>query len=95
MVTVLSWCFGDALDLSLARAMIAGYRSVRALSDEELASLTLEGRAAALRFTITRITDYAMRVTEGPRVIKDWRRFAMRLSTMESLRDADLVGLAP
>jgi homoserine kinase type II len=35
MVTVLAWCFGDALDVSLARAMVAGYAEVRALSRAE------------------------------------------------------------
>jgi hypothetical protein len=44
--------------------------------------LHAEGCAAALRFTLTRITDYAMRVTDGPRVIKDWRRFKKRFDTL-------------
>ena len=84
MVTALAWCFGDALDQALLRAMIDGYESVRPLSASERAALVTEGSAAALRFTITRITDYAMRVTGEPRVIKDWRRFAMRLAALES-----------
>ena len=85
MVTVLAWCFGDGLDLTLMRALIAGYERVRPLSAEERAGLVAEGCAAALRFTITRITDYAMRVTDGPRVIKDWRRFERRLAQLEGL----------
>ena len=92
MVTALAWCVGDALDVALFRAMVAGYESVRPLTSAERAGLVAEGCTAALRFTITRITDYAMRVTEGPRVIKDWRRFAMRLATLESLGAAALLG---
>ena len=85
MVSVLAWCFGDTLDLDLFAAMVEGYDSVRALTQSERAGLAAEGRAAAVRFTITRITDYAMRVTEGPRIIKDWRRFANRLAALEAL----------
>lgn len=89
MVTVLAWCVGDALDVALFAAMVRGYESVRRLTDEERAALRTEGRAAALRFTLTRITDYAMRVTDGPRVVKDWRRFAMRLAAVEAISEAD------
>ncbi|HEY6458918.1 MAG TPA: homoserine kinase, partial [Polyangiaceae bacterium] len=72
MVTVLSWCFGDDLDGRLASAMRAGYERVRTLEDSEVRGLAAEGAFAALRFTITRITDYAMRTgAEGPRVVKD------------------------
>jgi homoserine kinase type II len=85
MVTALAWCVGDALDPALLRAMVSGYESVRPLTPAERAGLLAEGCAAAIRFTITRITDYAMRVTDGPRVIKDWRRFAMRLATLEAI----------
>lgn len=85
MVTALAWCYGDALDLALVRAMTLGYESVRPLEARERRGLAAEACAAAVRFTITRVTDYAMRVTEGPRVIKDWRRFAARLAAIEAL----------
>lgn len=85
MVTALAWCFGDALDMALLSAMIDGYESIRPLDDAEKRSLVAEGCVAATRFTITRITDYAMRVTDGPRVIKDWRRFAARLAALEAI----------
>ncbi|MCL2448747.1 MAG: homoserine kinase [Polyangiaceae bacterium] len=86
MVTVLSWCVGDDLDASLARAMREGYEEVRPLAAAERRALLAEGRFACLRFTITRITDYALRPpTEGPRVIKDWRRFLMRFERLTAL----------
>ena len=90
MVTVLSWCFGDGFDAPLARAMVAGYESVRPLEAREKDGLLAEGCLAALRFTVTRITDYAMKGGVGPRVLKDWRRFAMRFDTLESLGDRGL-----
>jgi homoserine kinase type II len=90
MVTVLSWSFGDALDAGIARAIVDGYRTVREMAKEERAALLAEGCFAATRFAITRITDYAMKKGIGARVIKDWRRFAMRLSTLEGLGEAGL-----
>ncbi len=86
MVTVLSWCFGGDLDQGLARAMREGYESVRPLAEAEKRALWAEGSFAALRFTITRITDYAMRTgASGPRVIKDWQRFMKRFEKLREL----------
>ncbi len=94
MVTVLAWCFGDRLDAALARALVAGYASVRPLEPAEGAGLLAEGCLAALRFTITRITDYAMRgEADGPRVMKDWRRFRARFEALEALGDGGLAAL--
>jgi homoserine kinase type II len=91
MVTVLAWCFGDALDLGLARALVVGYASVRPLSVAERDGLLAEGVIAALRFTITRITDYSLRAGVGPRVLKDWRRFAARAAALEALGQVGLL----
>jgi homoserine kinase type II len=86
MVTVLSWCFGDDLDARLASALRAGYERVRPLSEPERRGLWADGCFAALRFTVTRITDYAMRTgAQGPRVVKDWRRFMKRFDRLEAL----------
>jgi homoserine kinase type II len=84
-VTVLAWCFGDTLDTELARSLIEGYASVRPLEQQEREGLRTELAIAALRFTTTRITDYAMpRAGVGERVIKDWRRFWARLGAVEA-----------
>jgi homoserine kinase type II len=86
MVTVLSWCYGEDLVPELARAMRQGYEGVRSLTPAEKDALHVEGCLAALRFTVTRITDYAMRVdAHGPRVVKDWRRFLKRFERLEAL----------
>jgi homoserine kinase type II len=90
MVLVLSWSFGDAFDEPIARGIVTGYRSVRELEAGDSDALLPEACFAATRFTITRITDYAMKRGIGARVIKDWRRFAMRLRTLEDLGDAGL-----
>jgi homoserine kinase type II len=94
MVTVLSWCVGDDLQPLLATALRAGYERVRPLSQREKEGLHAEGCFAALRFTITRITDYAMRTgSEGPRVVKDWRRFLKRFEILDGLGADGLLGV--
>jgi homoserine kinase type II len=86
MVTVLSWCFGDDLDPVLAASMREGYERVRVLTEPERRGIAAEATFAALRFTVTRITDYAMRTgSAGPRVVKDWNRFMRRLQKLEAL----------
>jgi homoserine kinase type II len=66
--------------------MCKGYAGVRPLRDSEREALLVEGSFAALRFTITRITDYAMRAaTSEPRVVKDWRRFQARYDKLQAL----------
>ncbi len=86
MVTVLAWCVGDDLDVRLARAMREGYEGVRPLEDAERDALAAEGEFAALRFVITRITDFALRTTVvGPTATKDWQRFMMRFEKLRAL----------
>ena len=92
MVTVLSWCVGDDLQPPLATALRAGYERVRPLTQEEKRGLHAEAGFAALRFTVTRITDYAMRGNaHGPRVVKDWRRFLKRYEILERLGNDGLL----
>ncbi|HEV3194018.1 MAG TPA: homoserine kinase [Polyangiaceae bacterium] len=92
MVCVLSWCVGDDLEPHLARAMRQGYERVRPLSDAERRGLLAEGSFAALRFTITRITDYALRQrAAGPRVVKDWQRFLFRFERLQALGEEGLL----
>jgi homoserine kinase type II len=86
MVTILAWCVGDDLQAALAGALRAGYENVRPLTQAEKRGLHAEGRFAALRFTITRITDYAMRTeAQGARVVKDWQRFMKRFEMLEAI----------
>jgi homoserine kinase type II len=86
MVTVLAWCVGDQLDLSLARALCTGYGRVRPLEEVERRALAAEGMFASLRFAITRITDFGMRAPPGgPPPARDWQRFMMRFEKLKAL----------
>lgn len=78
-VTILSWSYGSMFDTTIARAMVTGYRSVRELEAGDREVLYDEAVFAALRFTITRITDDAIRVG------KRWQRFVERREAIERL----------
>jgi len=77
------WCWTasdtsphGAMRMELAAALLAGYQRVRPLTAADRAALVVEVRAAAARFTITRITDvYLARL---PNPDKDFRAFLAR-----------------
>jgi homoserine kinase type II len=70
------WCWGDGLRIDLAGALLAGYQRVRALTPADREALLIEVRAAAARFTITRITDVYLARVDNPE--KDFRAFLAR-----------------
>lgn len=78
-VTILSWAFDDDFVPAVARAIVDGYRRERELTDEEREALWAEAVFAAVRFTVTRITDNAIRVG------KCWQRFAARRRSLEAM----------
>ena len=78
-VTILSWSYGSEISPEIARAIVRGYRYVRELGKEERDALFDETILATLRFTITRITDEAIRVG------KRWQRFVDRRVAVEAL----------
>jgi homoserine kinase type II len=89
-VTLLAWCYGDSLDPDLCRALIEGYTEVRPLTIEERRALFNETRFAAIRFTITRITDFELR-PRGSSGYRDYRRFLARLAAIEELGEGGLL----
>jgi homoserine kinase type II len=62
---------------ALAAAAIGGYQELRPFTAADRAALSVEVRAAAARFTITRITDIYLRQLDNPD--KDFRAFLARL----------------
>lgn len=89
-VTMLAWCYGDELEAPLARALVRGYTRERPLTPEDRERLFDDATFAALRFCITRITDYELR-PKGTGIYKNYRRFMGRLATIESLGPSGLV----
>ncbi len=82
LVTLSAWCYGDAFELSLVRAMVEGYASVRPLSAAELSAVPSEGALGCLRFATSRITDFELRTPPGARPARDFRRFLARLEAI-------------
>jgi homoserine kinase type II len=66
---------GD-IRIDLAAAVLAGYQRVRSLTLADREALVIEVRAAATRFTITRITDVYLAKVHNPD--KDFRAFLAR-----------------
>lgn len=59
-VCINAWCFekDGSFNMTKGRAMIAGYRRVRELSQDEVDALPILCRGAALRFMLTRLVDW-------------------------------------
>lgn len=55
-----SWCFESDLSFNLTKgqALLAGYESVRRLTDAEVEALPVLCRGSALRFLLTRLVDW-------------------------------------
>ena len=55
-----AWCFEKDCSFNLTKgtALLAGYQSVRPLSDDEKAALPMLARGSALRFMLTRLYDW-------------------------------------
>ena len=75
-VTINDWAWDVGPRAEVARALVDGYQSIRALEPAERAALPIELRAAAVRFTITRITDVYLPGISNPE--KDFRAYLAR-----------------
>ncbi len=76
-VCINDWCWTGAPDFALVRALLDGYQRVRPLPATDREALPIEVRAAATRFTITRITDVYLARVSNPE--KDFRAFLARV----------------
>jgi len=83
-VVFLSWCYGASFEWDLARALVAGYETVRPLERSEWNGLFAEARFGCLRFATTRISDDTVRVG------KLYTRFLARLTALDALGPAGL-----
>jgi len=92
LVTLCAWCFRSEFELPLARAMVAGYESVRPLCAAERAAVPVEGALACLRFVSSRLTDFELRAPAGTAPARDYRRFFRRLEAIEAGVFAELLG---
>ncbi len=76
-VCINDWCWnGGGARIDVAAALVAGYQRVRPLTAADREALVIEVKAAAARFTITRITDVYLARVDNPD--KDFRAFLAR-----------------
>lgn len=82
-----AWCFSDDFVPARVRALCEGYQAIRPLLPDERRLLWTEARAAAVRFTVTRITDVYLNpaATREVRAVKDFRRYLARLRRLRAL----------
>jgi homoserine kinase type II len=85
---------GKGYDLKRFEALIAGYESLRPLSLAEWDAFPNELRLSALRFTVTRLSDFFLRpMDEAARADKDFREFYERLRILRRERDGGMEAL--
>lgn len=91
-----AWCFerDHAFNLTKGTALLAGYQSVRPLTEEEVAALPLLARGSALRFMLTRLYDW-LHGPEGALVMKrDPMEYVRKLRFHRQIVSAREYGLA-
>lgn len=92
-VTHAAWCFssdGSRFDPALSAALLAGYESVRPLSEQERAALPILARGASMRFLMTRAYDWMNTPADAMVTRKDPMAFARRLEFYSDRSNADL-----
>ncbi|MBA5778399.1 homoserine kinase [Stappia sp. F7233] len=90
-----AWCFEADLSFNVtkARALLNGYRSVRDFTDAEFATLPILARGAALRFLLTRLHDW-LNVPEGALVTpKDPKEYLKKLRFHRDAQSVSAYGL--
>jgi homoserine kinase type II len=93
-VTLNAWCFeaDHTFNATKSRALLNGYRSVRALAPEESEALPLLARGAALRFLLTRAYDWLNTASTALVNRKDPGEFLRRLRFHRGVRGASEYG---
>lgn len=92
-----AWCFEKDYSFNLTKgtALLAGYQSVRPLSDAEKAALPMLARGSALRFMLTRLYDW-LNGPGGELVVKrDPTEYIRRMRFHRTIRSAEEYGLTP
>jgi homoserine kinase type II len=91
-----AWCFEAdvSLNITKARAFLAGYQSVRQPTPAEIAALPILCRGSALRFLLTRLYDW-LEVPAGALVVpKDPIEYYRKLRFHRSVNGATAYGFA-
>lgn len=90
-----AWCFekDGSFNLTKGMAFLDGYRSVRPLSEAEIAALPILSRGAALRFFLTRLFDWLETPADALVVKKDPLEYLRKLRFHAHVKSAADYGL--
>lgn len=90
-----AWCFEADVNFNItkARALLAGYQSVRPMSEDEIDALPLLAAGAAMRFLTTRLYDWLNRPEDAMVVPKNPMDYVRRLRFHRHVDNASDYGL--
>ena len=90
-----AWCFESdgSFNITKARRMLTGYRSVRAFSARELDVLPLLARGAAMRFLLTRLYDWLTTPKDALVTPKNPMEYVQKLRFHRGVRNPGEYGL--
>ena len=90
-----AWCFekDNAYNLTKGSALLAGYQSVRPLTDAETSALPLLARGSALRFMLTRLYDWLNTPAGALVVKKDPLEYLRKMRFHRQIKSAAEYGL--
>lgn len=90
-----AWCFENdgSFNVTKARYLLAGYQSVRRLTEAECKYLPVLARGAALRFLLTRLHDWLFTVEGAVVTVKDPMEYYRKLQFHQSIRGYAAYGL--
>jgi homoserine kinase type II len=94
-VCINAWCFEKDYSFNLTKGMemIAGYQSVRPLSEAEIEALPILARGSALRFFLTRLYDWIMTPAGAMVTKKDPKEYLRKLRFHQKVEHAREYGL--
>ncbi|MBW8814908.1 MAG: homoserine kinase [Caulobacterales bacterium] len=95
-VALNAWCFepDGSFNITAARALVAGYESVRPLSGAERAALPVLAHGAAMRFFLTRLHDWGATPAGALVKPKDPLEYERKLAIHRASPDLVLFGAA-
>ena len=93
-VALNAWCFeaDGSFNITSARALVAGYESLRPLSDAERAALPILAHGAAMRFFLTRLYDWGTTPAGALVRPKDPLEYERKLAVHRAAPDLVLFG---
>lgn len=95
-ICINAWCFeekSDEFNISKAKKLLSSYNQLRKLTKEEVESLPLLCRAAALRFLLTRLIDFYQETTNSLLIKKDPTEYLKKLNFHQSVLKSSEYGL--